>query len=392
MNVVFIITRADVVGGATVHVRDLARGMMDQGHRILVLVGGTGEATEEFARAGVPFRSLRWLGRALHPVKDVLAIFEMKRVLAELQPDLICAHTAKAGLVGRFAAKPLGIPAFYTPHGWPIGDRISANGAWIFRIAERAAASRSASIINVCEAERALARRHRIAPGEKLAVIHNGVHDVAPALRARPELAPTRIIMVARFERQKDHATLLAAMSLLREIPWELELVGDGPRLPATRALAGRLGLESRIHFTGSAGNVSERIADSQIFVLSSCFEGFPLSILEAMRAGLPVVASNVGGVREAVLEGETGFVVKPADPVVLASALRKLIADPAMRASFGLAGRRRYEAHFTFEQMLRQTLSLYQSVLSNPAMRSGVAPDAKPTRLASAKEAASGR
>jgi glycosyltransferase involved in cell wall biosynthesis len=222
----------------------------------------------------------------------------------------------------------------------------------------------SAAIINVCEAERALAQRYRIAADSKLAVIHNGVVDVDPHFHAQPGTSPVRLIMVARFEVQKDHATLLHALAALQELDWSLELVGDGPTMPAAHALTAYLGLSSRVHFAGSDDNVAARLATAQIFVLSSVFEGFPLSTLEAMRAGLPVVASDVGGVREAVVDGQTGAVVPPRNPAALAAALRPLILNPSLRVQQGRAGRQVYESNFTFEQMLEKTLSVYDSAL----------------------------
>lgn len=365
MKIVSIITRADAIGGATVHVRDLARGIEDCGHRVIVLIGGRGEVLEDFASCGVKYQSLAWLGRSIHPIKDVLAVAELVRVLVELKPDLVCTHTAKAGFVGRVACALLRIPALYTPHGWSIGGRISQKRSRIFRLLERGAAPLAVSIINVSQAERELARRHRIAPDHKLAVIYNGVPDVAPALRARPALAPPHILMIARFEPPKDHETLLAAVALLKDLPWTLELLGTGPRLAQTRILANSLGLSSRIEFTATGASVPDRLALSQLLVLSSRSEGFPLSVLEGMRAGLPVVGSDAGGIKEAVVDGETGFVVDAANPRALADRLKPLIMDGALREKFGLAGRRRYEERFTFELMLEQTLSLYHSVLS---------------------------
>ena len=365
MKIVSIITRADAIGGATVHVRDLARGIEDGGHRVVVLIGGKGEVLEEFARCGVKYRSLYWLGRAIHPVKDVLAVAELIGALVELKPDLVCTHTAKAGFLGRVACALLGIPALYTPHGWSIGDRSSQRRSRIFRVLERGAAPLAASIINVSQAERELARRHRIAPDHKLEVIYNGVPDVDPALRARPALAPPHILMIARFEPPKDHETLLAAVALLKDLPWSLELLGSGPALAQTRILANSLGLSSRIEFTPAGSSVPDRLALSQLLVLSSRSEGFPLSVLEGMRAGLPVVGSDAGGIKEAVVDGETGFVVEAANPRALADRLKLLILDSTLRETFGSAGRRRYEEYFTFEQMLEQTLRLYRSVLS---------------------------
>ena len=134
LRVAFIITRADAVGGATVHVRDVARGLADRGHEAIVLVGGRGEVLTEFDRAGVPYISLRWLDRSIQPFYDLRALFELKAALEQIRPNLVCAHTAKAGLLGRAAAALTGIPAIYTPHGWTIGDRISESSARFFRL------------------------------------------------------------------------------------------------------------------------------------------------------------------------------------------------------------------------------------------------------------------
>lgn len=371
LRVAFIITRADAVGGATVHVRDVARGLADRGHEAIVLVGGRGEVLTEFDRAGVPYISLRWLDRSIQPFYDLRALFELKAALEQIRPNLVCAHTAKAGLLGRAAAALTGIPAIYTPHGWTIGDRISESSARFFRLCEKVAGKFSSSIINVCMAERELARRHKIASDEQLAVIYNGVHDVDAEARANPLEHPPRLVMVARFEPPKDHATLLEAASMLRDLPWTLELVGAGPGRNKAMALAEALHIAERVMFTGGSTLVSDRLGTAQIFVLSSRSEAFPLSILEAMRAALPVVASNVGGISEAVLDGETGFLVGSRDAESLAQALRPLIANPLLRQKLGQAGRRRYETQFTFEKMMAETLSLYRDIVASSHGRS---------------------
>jgi glycosyltransferase involved in cell wall biosynthesis len=130
------------------------------------------------------------------------------------------------------------------------------------------------------------------------------------------------------------------------------------------------LGLTSRVIFTDGSADVAERLAQAQLFVLSSRSEGFPLSVLEAMRAGLPVVGSDIGGVREAVAHGETGYLVSPGDVPEMAAVLSDLLSNGPLRASLGRAGRRRYEIHFTFDQMLGQTLSLYHSVVAGSSTR----------------------
>src|SRR4051794_21842607 len=140
MRIAYVITRADAVGGATIHVRDLARAMRDHGHDVVVLVGGLGPVTDQLQAAGIPFRSLRHLRRPIDPLRDWLAYRELIAGLRDFRPDLVSTHTAKAGWLGRAAAARLGIPALYTPHGWPIAGRFSPARGALYTVAERAAA------------------------------------------------------------------------------------------------------------------------------------------------------------------------------------------------------------------------------------------------------------
>jgi glycosyltransferase involved in cell wall biosynthesis len=130
------------------------------------------------------------------------------------------------------------------------------------------------------------------------------------------------------------------------------------------------LALADRVRLLGERTDVAELLAEAQAFVLISDWEAFPLSILEAMRAGLPVVASDVGGVQEAVLDGRTGLLVPRGDMGGLRERLRRLLCDPGLRSRLGAAGRRRYQAHFTFEHMLHKTLDVYNAVLAQARQR----------------------
>ncbi len=364
MKIVYVITRADAVGGASIHVRDLASAMLERGHQATVLVGGEGPVTEQFTRAGVPFRTLRFLRRAVRPVRDLRALAELTAALRDEQPDLVSTHTAKAGWIGRAACARTGLPAVYTPHGWSIADRISPARGAAFALAEKAASRWANAIICVCEYERQLALRSRIAAAEKLHVVHNGVRDVPEELRARPGLHPVRIVSVARFESPKDHGTLLQALAALRSQDWQLDLIGDGPREAETRELARSLGIGERVHFLGYQDDPAQRLAGAQVFALSSVSEAFPRSVLEAMRAGLPVVASDVGGLREAVTDGESGILVPRKCREALSSALENLIADAALRQRLGTAARLTYEAKFRFESMVEKTVAVYEKIL----------------------------
>ena len=363
MRIAYAITRADAVGGASIHVRDLARAMLERGHEAVVFVGGEGPVTALLQTAGVPFRSLRFLQRPVHPLRDARAMAELRRALDRFRPELVSTHTAKAGWIGRAVCARRGWPVLYTPHGWAIGDRFGAAQGTLFRWAERIAAGWASGIVCVSEYERELALRAGIAGAEKLHVIHNGVRDVPETLRAEAGANPVRLVSVARLEAPKDHRTLLEALAALRSLEWELELVGDGPLEREVREVARRRGIAERVHLLGRQAEPAVALARAQIFVLSSRSEGFPRSILEAMRAGVPVVASKVGGVSEAVADGATGLLVPAGNVEALSGALRRLIEDASERRRMGVMARLTYEERFGFERMLEKTVALYDAV-----------------------------
>jgi glycosyltransferase involved in cell wall biosynthesis len=298
-------------------------------------------------------------------LKDIRAVFELKSLFSYLRPDIIAAHSSKAGWLGRIAGYLTGVPTIFTAHGWAFTDGVPRSQRMIYLIAERFVAPLSTRIITVSESDMRLAYEHRIGKKSTLKVIHNGVPDVDMALRAKPETEPATIIMVARFSQQKDHAQLIKALSGLRNMKWHLDLIGEGESKDSIGSLARQLNIADRISFLGARRDVAQCMAKAQLFVLTSNWEGFPMTILEAMRAGLPVIASDVGGVREAVVDNCTGFLIPPGDASLLQKRLHSLIEDTGMRRKMGECGRRRYESYFTVEHMLEKTLALYQDVVS---------------------------
>ena len=385
-----MVTRADAIGGANVHVRDMACWLQRHGHEVLVLSGGRGPFEAMLADAGVAHRSLPSLARVLRPERDAIAAWHLAAAVRAFRPDVLSLHTAKAGALGRLVAPGLGLRPLYTPHGWSFAPGVPPAQARRYRRLERWLAHLPGLIVNVCEHDRRLALAAGVGRAEQHVVVHNGMPERPDVPPARAGGRPARLVMVARFEEQKDHATLLHALARLRNeaasrqasdsaptgapedglawaTDWQLDLVGDGPGRSAVEALADRLGLTPQVRFGGATLDAAPHLAQAQVFVLSSRWEGFPRSILEAMRAGLPVVASDVGGVREAVEDGVTGFVCAPSDAAGLAAGLSRLLRDARLRERFGAAGRERYLARFTFERMAAAMLPLYRQ-LARPA------------------------
>ena len=365
LRIAFVVTRSDSFGGSSVHIRDFSQVLLAAGHEVMVFIGGEGPVTEAYREAGIPYVALQHLVRKVTPAADLCGLWELRQALRQFQPDLVSTHTSKAGFLGRLAAWSLGVPALYTPHCWSFTDGFP--GAKLYLWAERMARPFGRRSIMVSEAERREAIHGRVGAPDHFVTVHNGMADVPAHFRADPKLSPPRLIMVGRFEKQKDHATLFRALAQLKDLPWTLDNIGDGPLRPQVEAMRRELGLEGRVNLLGYRRDVVRCMSESQIYVLISRWEGFSRSIVEAMRAGLPVVATDTGGNAEAVEDGRTGFIVRQGDVNGLAARLRALIASPELRAGFGAAGRRRYESNFTLDHMIRKTMNVWEGVLGRP-------------------------
>jgi glycosyltransferase involved in cell wall biosynthesis len=401
MKILYLITRTDETGGAQVHVRDLACCLAADGHEVIVASGpGMAEGYRRtLERAGVSTREVQSLGREIRLRRDLRALGEITALFRAEAPDLVSLHSSKAGWLGRVAARRAragggsradagpSLRCVFTAHGWSFAAGVPRLRAWVYRLAERATARFCDRIITVSEADRRLALGAGVGHPEQIVTVHNGMPDVAPELQARAEHPALegeglRLLMVARFSSQKDHPTLLEAVAqLARESaavetgvqviaeagpPFELLLVGDGPTEYAVRRRAYDLGIEDRVRFLGSRDDVAELMAASDIYVLATNWEGLPRSIIEALRAGLPVVATELAGTPELVTHDDNGYLVGRGDVGELAEMLGRLVADGELRARMGGRSRERYEAEFTFERMYRRTLEVYERVLGS--------------------------
>lgn len=362
--VLFVITRADSIGGGQIHVRDLARALQSRGVRVAVAAGADGALHDELRKTGIPYYRIPHLVRSIHPLKDLEAISALRRRIRAFRPDLVSCHTAKAGLVGRLAALLEGVPALFTAHGWQFAEGIPAWQKLSVLAVEMVLARLTPQIITVSQYDRELALKYRLGSPAKIRLVHNGMPWLERSDRGGGASPTVRLIMVARFQEQKDHETLFEALERLEKLPWSLELIGDGPDLERWQRWVEARDWSRRVRFSGQVLDVPRRLEASDVFVLATLWEGFPRSILEAMRASLPVVVSDVGGVRESVTDGVTGYVVPVRDAPALADRLSRLLADASLRRSMGLAGRVRYESDFTFEGMLAKTLRVWDRVL----------------------------
>jgi glycosyltransferase involved in cell wall biosynthesis len=364
MRIAYVITRADEIGGAQVHVRDLAIALRQRDHEITVLAGSPGLMSEQLTARGVTFECVPALLRSILPWRDAIAVRQLMASLRRLRPDLVSTHSSKAGWLGRLAARLLGIPVTFTAHGWAFSEGVPAISRHFYAFAEHLAAPLADHIITVSEYDRKLAVARGIAAERKITRIYNGVADLATKSAPRRS-GPPRIIMTGRFAPQKDHIGLVRALGHLRDLDWGLDFAGAGATQTDVAALVGSLKLDDRVNFLGQRHDVPDLLRRTDIYALISHWEGFPYGVIEAMSAGLPVVASDVGGVAEAVEHGVTGFVVPRADERAIAERIAVLLGDPDLRARLGAAGRTRYQEEFRIDVMLERTLGLYEEVVA---------------------------
>jgi len=346
-----VITLAEA-GGAQTFCARLIAGLRDRYAIEVAAHGPLGPLVDTCRALDIPFHHLAHMRRRPHPVGDLRAVAELRALVRRIRPDAVQLNSAKAATLARVGLAGTGIPAIYTVHGWSFAGRSGAEArAWT--AIEWTTAPLARAIVCVSRYDRDLAVSHGVAGRAPTLVIHNGVvlPTAAPVRGAWPA-SPT-LLCIARLSPQKDVATLLEALALPGCERWRLQVAGEGPDLAKLEAQIDRLGLRDRVQMLGQRDDVPALLVAADALVLPSNWEGLPFSILEAMAAGLPVVASIVGGVPELVRDGVTGALVPPRDVPALARALAQLDADGARARAQGRAGFELAHARFSLGRMV---------------------------------------
>jgi glycosyltransferase involved in cell wall biosynthesis len=289
------------------------------------------------------------------------------------QYDIVHARSSKGGFIGRIAAKLCGIKTVYTPHGFYFlnsGDRIASK---FFLSLEQFAGHLTDCLIAVSDSERKEAVKNRIISEKKIVVIPNGVDSkdflpdtrVRERVRAELNIAPTAFVVgiVSRYVPQKDPLTLVKAAQLVLTNQPEARFIwcGEGEMQEETKALARKLGIHDAFYFLGFRRDVKDIMNAFDLFALSSIFEGLPNTLLEAMALGLPVVATDVVGSKDVVINGETGVLVPPRQPERLAQGILELLADHQRRQEMGQKGQQAVRNRYSIEKMVADVEKVYQ-------------------------------
>jgi glycosyltransferase involved in cell wall biosynthesis len=385
------------IGGPARHTTILHKRLRARGYNTLLVHGAVGPHEGSFAdprRDGDGIVFLPSLGRRVRLFDDVRAFVAILRLMRQWRPDVVHTHTAKAGTLGRLAAALSNLTTrrcrrcaiVHTYHGHVFDGYFGPVGSIAVRVIERGLAMVTDRVITISPAQRDdIVSRFKIAGAAQTAVVPLGLEldDLLqlPEREGRDasagEPSRSRLGYVGRLVPIKDIRTLLEALAIVRRTHPRVELViaGGGEERAALESLARERGLHDAVRFLGWCQDLPALYASLDAFVLSSRNEGTPVSLIEAMAAGVPAVATAVGGVPDVVVDGETGLLCAAADPQALAAAIVRCIAEPDAAARRARAAREAVEMRFGTDRLVSEVDALYTAVLAEkrgvPAVRS---------------------
>ena len=381
------------MGGPALHVSYLSAGLRDRGYETTLVAGSVSRGEQSMAyvaeELGVPVVTIPHLHREISPLRDLLATARLARIMRSERPTILHTHTAKAGAVGRMAALLAGRARppiiVHTFHGHVLRGYFGRFWTGVFRLLERMLAHITDALVAVSPEVRDELVALGVAPASKFRVIRLGIaldtripaDDAARAETRRVMGIPDgRFVVgwIGRMTGVKRTDVLLRGFRALREdgVDAVLCMVGDGPDRESVEQLADELGIVRECLFTGYQEDVGPFFAAFDVFVLPSGNEGTPVTAIEALAAGCPVVATRVGGVPDVVTDGEDGFLVSPAAVDELAGRLGELARDPDLRARMGASGRERMRTRYSVDRLIDDTDRLYRELLAEKGISAG--------------------
>src|SRR6184192_181360 len=390
VRILRVIARLNM-GGPALHVAYLTDGLKNRGYDTTLAAGtlARGEDSMAFVADGLGIEVIRIdeLGREISPLRDLAATIRIAKLIRRERPQILHTHTAKAGTVGRVAALLAGSRrpplVVHTFHGHVLRGYLGPLRSLFFRLLERWLAARTTALIAVSPQVRDDLVSLGIAPRERFAVIRLGIElDERIASEEDGRVESRRYLgipdgrfavgWIGRMTAVKRTDDVLVAFKSLREsgVDATLCMVGDGPDRAGLEQRAHDLGIVRDTLFLGYQEEVAPFYAAFDALVLPSSNEGTPVSVIEALGAGRPVVATRVGGVPDVVRDGEDGFLVEPGATAELAERLGLLARDPALRERMGKQGRERVVPRYAVERLVDDVDRLYRSLVSAANVR----------------------
>jgi len=387
-RIAHVITRLDLGGAQQNTLYSCAH--HDRERFEVALVAGSGGLLDDEARGldGVDVRLVPWLRHEISPWDDTAAVVRLARLFGDLGVDLVHTHSSKAGILARAAARIAGVPrVVHTVHGWSFNDTQPAFVQGLYAALERWAARGTDRIVTVSTLNVDKGLALGIGERAQYRVIHSGIdlaefrrpRGAGEAVRRELGIAPGQRLVgtVACLKPQKAPLDFVRAAALAHRADPTLRfaIAGDGELRAEVESEIRAHGMQGAVRLLGWRRDVPEILAALDLFVLTSRFEGLPRVVLQAMAAGVPVVATAVDGTPEVVHDGETGLLVPPADPQEAAVAILRMVRERALAERCAAEAGRRLSGEFDSRRMVRDLDDLYAELLS------GTAPPTSPRR-----------
>ncbi|HET7743337.1 MAG TPA: glycosyltransferase [Gaiellaceae bacterium] len=392
IRVLRVIARLNM-GGPAIHVTNLAAGLETRGYHTTLVAGSLAWGEDSMAflaeRLGVSVVSVPEIQREISVLHDLRSITRIASLIREERPHILHTHTAKAGAIARAAALLAGDArppvVLHTFHGHVLKGYFDASRTAVFRQVERSLARASDVLVAVSPEVRDDLVELGVAPRKKFAVIRLGIplaerlsdETLGRDYRHLYGIPPEAFVIgwVGRMTGVKDAGSVLEIVRATRDLGVDavLCMVGDGPDRDSLEQLARELGIVRSCFFVGYQSQIAGYYRLFDAFVLPSVNEGTPVSAIESLASGTPVVANRVGGVPDVVRDGVDGFLVDAGDVEGAAARLAELAGDPALRARFGDAGRMRVLDRYSVARLVDDIDRLYRSLLESKGLRPAV-------------------
>lgn len=364
MTILYLITKSEA-GGAQTHVSQLCDYFRTQ-QRVVVVAYPGGWLETECKRLGIEFIPNQYFSNFINPFRVLKSFFRIREIVQTVRPDIVHCHSSVAGFLGRLVVRKR-IPTVYTAHGWGFNTGVGAMQKYMAVWAERVVRRWTTTVICVSQFVQELGLTYHVISASTSVVIYNGVEKHACPNHEIHD-GTVRLVSVGRLTAPKRPLLLLQALATSSpEVQKKVHvtIVGEGKQYKFLNQYA-CTHPELSIELTGALPRkrVFDILGQSDIFVFLSDWEGFPMTILEAMSVGLPVIASDVGGVGEMV-DSENGILVSENEVHAVQRAIERLVEDTALRESMGRVSYERVQDMFSVDTMLKHTEALYLKVTS---------------------------
>ena len=380
IRVLLVITGL-ATGGATNVVLDIASHFKNQPEFDLQLITGPippgrNDMTHRAKELGIPTRVIPSLINHLNPIVNLKAVADLRRIMVEGKYDIVHTHSSVAGVVGRLAALAAGIPVImHHVHGWGFHDGMPGWTRKLYLTLERFCAKFTDRIVTVSEPDIQKGLMEGIGSEGKFTLINNGIdlekfrQDInVQQVRSELGLDPEAKLvgMVGRLDEQKNPLDLIRAAAIVTKSYSKVQflIVGDGSLRPECERLINELNLNDKFFLLGFRSDVPRILPILTITAMSSLWEGLPLAFLESMSAGKPIVANDIDGASDVVVNGETGFLVSPYRPQAMAERILTLLNDETLCNNMALVAQQRSD-HYSLPKMFGKVESLYKELHS---------------------------